>query len=229
MNRLFPQQVLHTLLDVLLDVFYPPVCYHCETLLPAGDKFICPTCRQQISAFNGTLDAALAGRSFDRIYILFEYGPIVRELIHLLKYNHTLALCALFAQEASHRFPCLKSENYTAVIPVPLHKTKRRERGYNQSEEIARALARQFNLCLKSERLLRLRYTSTQTKKSRQEREENMKDAFTCIHPLMSEKILLIDDVITTGSTIESCICTLKRAGATRVDVFAIAHPRETG
>jgi ComF family protein len=120
------------------------------------------------------------------------------------------------------------TSNYSAIIPVPLHKTRRRERGYNQSEEIARALAKSLNLSLRSELLLRLRHTSTQTKKTRTEREENMQNAFSCPFQLKDEKVLLVDDVITTGSTVEACIRSLRQAGAGSVDVFAIAHPRET-
>ena len=219
----------HTLYRSLLDVFYPPLCTCCQKHLISAALFLCPACRQQITPFNGGLDKALAGRSFDQLYILFEYGPVIRELIHLLKYKHYLSLCRLFAREAGDRFSGLRAENYTAIVPVPLHRTRLRERGYNQSEELARALAAEFDIRLKSERLLRSRHTSSQTKKSRQQREDNMKDAFICRGTLRGERLLLVDDVVTTGSTIESCIRILRKAGAVRVDVLAVAHPPETG
>lgn len=223
----FISSACHSLYRSIIDVLYPPLCYSCGTRLSHADLFICPVCRQQIESFNGKLDNALAGRSFDQLFILFEYGPVIRELIHLLKYKHFLGLSSLFAREVRDHFPCIKENNYTAVIPVPLHRTRKRERGYNQSEEIARAVAALFGLNLESEQLLRLRNTSSQTKKSRQQREKNMEKAFACTVPFSAQKILLIDDVVTTGSTIESCIRTLKKAGAVRVDVLAVAHPRE--
>jgi ComF family protein len=228
MLRTFFSPAFHTLYRSLVDVLYPALCYSCDTRLSQTDLFICPVCRLQIEAFKGELDKALEGRSFDQLFILYEYGPVIRKLIHLLKYQHYIGLCRMFAREVRDRFPCIKENNYTGIVPVPLHKLRKRERGYNQSEEIARAVAAIFGLRLKSEQLLRLRNTSSQTKKSIQQREENMKNAFACTAALYSEKILLIDDVVTTGSTIESCIRSLKTAGAVRVDVLAIAHPPKT-
>lgn len=113
------------------------------------------------------------------------------------------------------------------IIPVPLYKTRKRERGYNQSEVIGDAISKYINVPVKTEHLLRIRSTSTQTRMSREEREENVKQAFSCPLNLANKKILLIDDVITTGSTTDACVKLLKQAGANEVDIFVIAHPLE--
>ena len=180
-----------------------------------------------IPDFNGQLDHSLSKRSFDNLFILFEFQATIRQLIHLFKYKRHLSLANYFAQEAKTRFfqsdPC----PYDEIIPVPLYKTRKRERGYNQSEEIAKALAAMINVPVKSEHLLRIHPTSTQTRMSREERELNVSKAFYCPKDLTGMSVLLIDDVITTGSTTEACLKILKQAGVNRLDVLVIAHPLE--
>jgi ComF family protein len=182
-----------------------------------------------IPSFNGTCDQSIKERSFDEIFILFEFQEIIQALIHLLKYKRHLTLAYFFALEAKNRFNLDEGNCYNEIIPVPLYKTRKRERGYNQSEEIARALSKLINVPVKTEHLVRIRFTSTQTRMSREEREKNVFQAFHCPANLKSKSILLIDDVITTGSTVEACVKILKESGAKKVDVLVIAHPLENG
>ena len=211
--------------DPVIDLLFPPVCYICDANLPEDRKIICTKCWSEIPPFNGSIDKSLRSRSFDNILILFEFEVKIRQLIHLLKYKHHLTLADYFAAEATLRFSMLREHVYTEIIPVPLYITRMRERGYNQSEEIAKALAKTMQIPVKSEHLLRIRPTSTQTKMDKEEREKNVKNAFFCPSKLYPNNILLVDDVITTGSTIEACVTVLKEAGANIVDVFEIAHP----
>jgi ComF family protein len=213
------------ILNPVIDVFFPPICYICDCYLPAGQKIICKNCWSEIPAFDGKLDQSLTTGPFDTLYILFEFEDKIRHLIHLLKYKQHLTLAEYFASEAKNKFPNLMKQNYNEIIPVPLYKTRKRERGYNQSEEVANALANIFQIPVKSEHLLRIRPTSSQTKMNKEQREKNIKNVFYCPKKLHGNNILLVDDVITTGSTIEVCVNTLKEAGAKRVDVFVIAHP----
>ncbi len=213
------------LLTPLTDVLYPPLCHYCDQLLPENRRIICQACWEQIPPFQGKLDKSLQTRSFDNIYILFEYEEIIQMLIHLLKYNRYLSLTHYFAQESILRYPQLRNRGYDAIIPVPLYKTRKRERGYNQSEEISLALSSRLQIPVKNELLLQQRYTLSQTTMSKKEREVNIRDAFICPVPIPEELILLVDDVITTGSTTEACLTCLKNAGVKQVDVFTIAHP----
>jgi ComF family protein len=162
-------------------------------------------------------------RSFRHTYILFQYDDQIRQLIHLLKYKRCHSLTFYFSDIAKKRIRLLNS--HYLVIPVPLHSAKQRERGYNQSAKIARHLSEVFMLDFDETILIRKRYTPSQTKLSREERAQNMEGAFMCSKSLKGATILLVDDVITTGSTVESCAAALKRAGADLVDVFALANP----
>jgi len=213
------------LLIPLTDVLYPPLCQYCDQLLPVNRRIICQTCWEKIPPFQGELDKSLQNRSFDNIFILFEYEEIIQMLIHLLKYNRYLSLTHYFARESLLRYPQLCNRGYNAIIPVPLYKSRERERGYNQSEEISLALSSKLNIPVKNDLLLRQRYTLSQTTMSKKEREANVRDAFICPVPISEDLILLVDDVITTGSTTEACLNCLKNAGVKEVDVFTIAHP----
>jgi ComF family protein len=213
--------------DPLVNVIFPPICYICEYYLPADRKIICQTCWDKIPAFDGQLDTALSKRSFDQIFILFEFQDTIRLLIHLLKYKRHLTLASYFALQANSRFNLSEINYYDEIVPVPLYKTRERERGYNQSEVIANALSKIIKVPVETEHLLRIRPTSTQTRMSREEREFNVSMAFSCPRKLKNRNILLIDDVITTGSTTEACMQVLKNAGAKKVGVLVIAHPLE--
>jgi len=221
LNRLIKEYVMIPLIDTL----YPPLCHHCNKLLPRGRQIICQNCWKEIPPFSGELDESLLNRTFDNVYILFKYEEIIQMLIHLLKYNRYLSLTHYFAEESFARFPILKNKRYDAIIPVPLHKIRKRERGYNQSEEIARALSDKLKIPVKSELLQRHRNTTSQTTMSRVERDQNVKDAFNCPSRVVQDVVLLIDDVITTGSTVEACVICLKDAGVKEVDILTLAHP----
>jgi competence protein ComFC len=213
-------------IDPLIDVLFPPLCYICYSLLPPHRKIICQVCWEKIPPFKGNLDNSLKDRSFNNLFILFEFEETIRLLIHLLKYKRHLTLAQYFARATAQCFPLFRARLYTAIVPVPLYKTRKRERGYNQSEELSKALGQLYHIPVDTELLLRMRYTASQTRMSREEREKNVKNAFYCPHKTQIQRILLVDDVITTGSTIEACIQALKNAGTNEVDVLAIAHPR---
>ena len=220
-GKYFKRQIF----DPIVDVFFPPFCYICDCYLHPGHKIICENCWSEIPAFDGKLDQSLSNRSFDNLFILFEFEDKIRQLIHLLKYKRHLTLAQYFACEAKLKFSNLQYRSYHAIVPVPLYKTRKRERGYNQSEEIANAMAKIFQIPVKSEHLLRIRPTSSQTKMSKEQRDLNMLDAFNCSQKNHERRILLIDDVITTGSTIDACAKALKKSGINEVDAFAVTHP----
>jgi ComF family protein len=225
MQKKIGKTIKRYLFDPVLDLFFPPLCCICDCYLPPDHKTICENCWSEIPEFDGIFDQSLRNKSFNDLFILFQFEEKIRQLIHLLKYKHHLTLALYFAREAKKRFPVFNNGNYDEIVPVPLYKTRKRERGYNQSEEIAKALAHIFKIPVKSEHLLRIRSTSSQTKMSEKEREINVRNAFSCPVHLKDTNILLVDDVITTGSTIEACVKALLSAGAKNVDVFAIAHP----
>ena len=115
---------------------------------------------------------------------------------------------------------------YDAIVPVPLHKIKYRERGYNQSALLAKQVSLLINVPVQDNLLIRNRYTKSQTNLSKIARERNVSGAFFCSSSFGAERILLIDDVITTGSTVNACADALITAGIKQVDVFALANPK---
>ena len=112
-----------------------------------------------------------------------------------------------------------------ALLPVPLHPSRLRERGYNQALELARPLAREFGIALRTDLLVRSRATSTQSNLDAAERRRNLRGAFAIVdNAALPAHVAIVDDVMTTGTTLQECAKTLLRAGVERVDVWALAR-----
>jgi len=152
---------------------------------------------------------------------------IVLDVIHRYKYNRALwfepFLIDLFVARAK---PQLQSDQWDWIVPVPLHPTKQREREFNQAERMARGLSKATSIPLNSRLLRRVVATRTQTRLSREERLANVSNAFT-LRPatdLAGARILLVDDVFTTGATTNACAGVLRRAGASDVCIWTVAR-----
>lgn len=153
-------------------------------------------------------------------------GPL-QSLIHQLKYNGMTSLgVALGERLAGVLMPELDDNSYI-LLPVPLHRTKKRERGYNQSEYICKGIANVSGLVVAPSLLKRTRYTQSQTALDIEERRENVADAFAlnprCSVPVADQSFVLVDDVITTGATIDACARLLVKHGAKRVLACSVA------
>ena len=209
------------------DLFFPPVCFVCNDLLQTPRKIVCTSCFDGLDRFlSETTEFSDEKFFFRQLIILFEFNENLRQLIHLIKYQNCRGLAEYFAEEALKLLSARDQPGYQFIVPVPLHKQRLRERGYNQSAEIARHLSLKLNMEYQADLLLRLRNTATQTRFSRQERIKNVSNAFICQTDLSGKRLLLVDDVITTGSTVNECCSALLNAGAQSVDVLALANPR---
>ncbi len=164
-------------------------------------------------------------RGFDAAYCFGAYEGVLRELIHLYKYGRVRTLARPLADLVMTAFP--RDERLDAIVPVPLHWRRRWQRGFNQSELLARAVARRTGLAV-SRALVRVRPTAVQAGLSNTGRRRNVAGAFRCRRraagALDGRRILLIDDVMTTGSTAAACAAALKRRGAARVVLLAAAR-----
>ncbi len=176
--------------------------------------FICYTCSSETPAFDGARSAA-------------RYDGVVGEALRMLKYEKALWLAPDVA-DLMHN--CLQAEysprSFDLVVPVPLHHVRRRERGYNQSALLARELGRQIG-CRSSDRLLRrIRPTDTQTNLTAPQRLSNVKNAFQFRKEkgLAGRRVLLVDDVMSTGATVNACAKALKKGGAESVHVITAAR-----
>lgn len=165
----------------------------------------------------------------EAVYALlyFNKGTNVQRLLHNLKYRNIPQIGNLLGSMAGSRLQ--SSEKFNTVdliIPVPLHPSRFRRRGYNQSTRFAAGLAEKLNASVSEKYLLRAKATATQTKKSRFSRFENMQSAFTVKNPnaLIGKHILLVDDIMTTGSTLEACAQTLLSIAGVKLSIAAIAY-----
>jgi len=160
-------------------------------------------------------------------FVYFRKGNRVQNLMHQLKYNKRpevgIRMGELYARQLIRTEGWKKAD---LIIPIPLHPLKRKKRGYNQSEQISRGMASVMNLPLSTQHLVRIGNTETQTKKSRYARYENLKDAFMIndASELVQKHIILVDDVMTTGATVEACSIELLKIEGLKVSICTIAY-----
>jgi ComF family protein len=154
----------------------------------------------------------------------FRFEGVIRQAIHQLKYNHFKALAPSLAQLM---YEYLKAKPLPAevLVPVPLHPHRLRERGYNQASLLAQELGKLTNMWVVDHCLVRLKDTPAQTRAAAEMRRSNVAEAFACQDQRVQQRrVLLIDDVCTTGSTLNSCAIALKKAGASSVWGLTIAR-----
>lgn len=157
------------------------------------------------------------------------FGPQVRAVVHAFKYASRTHLAEELANYMAAQWPLYPQLAQAQVlVAVPLHRKKRRSRGYNQSELLAQALGRRLHLPVDNALLERVRNTPSQTEFGREGRLQNMQGAFACRLPqrVKGKTVLLIDDVATTGATLEGCAEALKSVGARRVMAYTLAREK---
>ncbi len=219
----------------LLFLIYPAVCAGCSGELMKGEDTICTHCRFHLPRTNyhqypsnpvckhfwGRVQVEAAASCYH-----FNRGGIVQNLIHRLKYHERpdigVVLGKIYGHQLKKEIPYNKCD---LIIPVPLHPKRQKERGYNQSLCFAEGLSAAMNIPVDTSLLLRAEASSTQTRKNRFERYENMKNIFLLKNEnkLINKRILLVDDVITTGATLEGCISILNKVNGLRICVASIA------
>ncbi len=163
---------------------------------------------------------------------LFTLTPPLAGVIHGFKYRslrRNIRFLGAYLRYRPDLIPYLK--HFDALIPVPLHPLRRRERGYNQSEILARVVEGFQGTPMQTSWLKRVRYTGTQTRLGRDGRQSNLDGAFVCPNPdsVVGMRLLLVDDVYTTGATAKQCTAVLQDAGALEVGLFALASVSRSG
>lgn len=231
----------------LLDAIYPPrcvVCAHAGAVVCAGclstmhppDAPICARCGSTITGagfpapqFCADCSAGHSPTRLDGIRVATDYAGAARTALLALKFAGQRRVAEPLASLMAAPFQC---DIHTAdmVIPVPLHSSRLGQRGYNQAELLARAFSRQQGIAIRTDILVRSRATEAQTRLSRGERRRNVAGAFTIATPaaaaaVTGKRILLIDDVTTTGSTLDAAAEPLRAANAASVWAMAFARP----
>lgn len=226
---------MRNLLKDFFGLFYPQVCAGCGERLLYQEKVICTSCLGNIprTNFHDLEDNPVNRLFWGRIkiesataFFRFHKGSRFQELLHQLKYKGRMDIGIELGRQLGFELGSSGAfKPVEVIVPVPLHPKREKKRGYNQSECIARGIALSMNIEIQAKNLVRTVATKTQTKKTRIERWENVESIFRLTEPekLEGKNILLVDDVITTGATLESSAQALLEASGCKVYVAALA------
>ena len=232
-------------LSAAVSLFYPPLCAVCSVDVDPSE-YLCDSCREKApriappfcdkcsEPFSGAVterftcaNCSHRDLDFDSAVAVYRSRGIVQKLIHEFKYGHQHHLCYPLAEWLGETLedPRLSGRRFDLMIAVPLHPARERERGFNQAHLLAERLSERSTIPLLPV-LERIRYTTTQTAYDRAERMENLRDAFRLRKKMdvRQLRVLLIDDVLTTGSTLSECARVLKSAGALSVHAATAAR-----
>jgi len=229
------------LLQRLISTVYPPRCVLCGST-GFNDMDICEVCYADLPWIESACtqcalplakhsgDQLKCGQClqkppvFDRSVSLFSYEKEAVTLIHQLKFNEKLAYSRLLGGMLASALDKNAAELPECILPVPLYKKRLKQRGFNQSIELARPAAKAFNIPLDMQSVIRVRNTQSQTGLDRKQRRKNIRAAFEIVDPISAQHVVVVDDVVTTTSTVNELARLLKRAGVRRVDVWSIAR-----
>lgn len=202
----------------VLDFVYPPFCAVCESRLQPTEKLVCDECWEQLPEIvMASGDEGFTG--IDRLLSVWEYTETFQQIVHEMKFFRKKSLASRMAMEMSSLVsadPELSQADF--LIPVPLHRIKYRERGFNQSLLLARRISAETGIPVNSN-LKRVKMTRPQSKLGSEERQQNVQGAFAAPQPeqFSDKNVILVDDVVTTGSTLCACASVLRQTGAKKV------------
>ncbi|MFH1228180.1 MAG: ComF family protein [Planctomycetota bacterium] len=241
-------KLISSLWNNLLDIIYPRYCLECGKNLASTEHFYlcleciskitfvnqfnaCPKCGLDLGPYTeGNVlcrDCAIHKPRFDKAFAVARYDGIMRNVILKLKYQKDKPLAVPLSRLAAKTIEESK-EKTDLIMPVPLCRTKLKERGFNQSKLLAEGVANILKIKLSSDNILKIKETRDQAGLDGSARRENLKDAFSVSRPseIKDKKVLLVDDVLTTGTTISEISRVLKKAGANKVFACVLAHGR---
>jgi ComF family protein len=223
------------MINDFISMIFPDYCLMCEEALAKEEKCLCIHCRYNLpkTAFHLDMENELAKRFWGKVnikyalaYLKFTKQGKVQHALHQLKYGGYKEIGETLGNwYGSDLKSCGLANEFDIILPVPLHPSKLKKRGYNQSDVFAKGLSETMQVSWSSDILKKIAATETQTNKKRLQRWENVKDIFSVADEksVAQSKVLLVDDVITTGSTLEACAKVLIEAGCREVSIAAIA------
>ncbi|SFZ89606.1 comF family protein [Flaviramulus basaltis] len=219
----------------LVNLFFPKVCYACHNLLDDNENTICMDCRHDLPVTNFHFDnndavkKVLYGRAKienGTALFRFEKEGIVQQLIHNLKYKEHETIGFFLGNWLGNELKTLDAyKDIDLVIPVPLHKKKLKKRGFNQVTKFGQQIAEALNADYKDDVLVKITNTKSQTNKGRFSRWTNTDELFALknMENINNKHILLVDDIITTGATLEACINILNKAKNIKISIATMA------
>jgi ComF family protein len=217
----------------LIDFIYPPFCLICKKRLDPDIQFVCNSCWdfQQLDEPHLPTEQLdiLHNKTtfFEHSIAIYEFSETIQDLIHIMKYKNVPGICSRFGRDIGGL--CVHQNLLTdvdLVAPVPLHSLRYRERGYNQAGLMAKEIAQLNSIAFDEKLLKRVRYTNQQAKFNKEERAANVRDAFALRRgvDINNKNIAIVDDVLTTGSTMNECAKILKNNGADHVITITIVR-----
>ena len=211
-------------IEKILDLIFPPVCGICNKEI---NTYLCKNCEEEINKITCVGENKYSNKNFSTHMYLFNYEGIIRSKIISYKFDDKPYLyksfCEIFVK---NKKVCEFLKNYDIIISVPMYKKKKNQRGYNQSELIAREIAKKVkNIEYRSDILLKIKNTANQSLLNKEQRQENLKNAYEVKNKeyISNKNILIFDDIYTTGSTANECSKMLVEAGARSIGILTIA------
>ncbi|RYU86180.1 ComF family protein [Mucilaginibacter terrigena] len=228
--------LLRTYLADFVSLLFPQLCAACRASLVANEDILCTDCLYNLpfTNFHQQPDNIVARQFWGKLNIeaayslyYFNKGSKVQNMVHQFKYNGMHRIGNLLGNIAGQQL--LQNSVFSTVdyiIPVPLHKKRLKTRGYNQSACFAEGLADKLNAAVEPDNLIRTVSTKTQTHKSRFARFQNMQEVFAVARPkdLEHKHVLLVDDIVTTGATLEACGIELLKVPGLKLSIATIAY-----
>lgn len=223
---------IKTISNSVVDIIYPNHCTICSTDLHHNESYLCLNCKYDLpyiehSEINlKSLQKLFWGRAnVQQIFALLNYqkGNQTQKILHQLKYNKKTKLAQHFGEMMGDLIQ--SSEKYAYLIPVPLHPKKKRIRGFNQSTVIANGMHKSTDIPVLEKVIKRIQFNKSQTNFTKYDRWDNVKSIFSVAQPklLKNKHVILIDDVLTTGATIEACVKELLKVEGCQVSIAVLA------
>lgn len=209
--------------EQLLNLIYPKVCGICGK---GKNTYLCKKCENKLKKQAILGKDEYLNKYFENHYYIFKYDNLIRNLIIDYKFNEKPYLYkSLLEILNKYQKKYVQFEIYDIIIPVPISRKRKKERGYNQSLLIAKEIAKNENIKLKNNVISKVKNNNTQSKLKKEARLENVKNVYRVINnkDITNKNILLIDDIFTTGATLNECSKVLKQTGAKKIDVLTIA------
>lgn len=232
--RILKPSLIKKYFTSLLDLFYPKLCIACQDVLAGNEEYLCSYCIANLPLTNfwKQKDNLVEQLFWGRVKVeqatslfYFEKESRYQNILHQLKYKGKKNIGIQLGRILGYYLSESPFKEIDAIVPVPLHPKRQRKRGYNQSEMIALGISTAMQKPLLSDCVSRLVHTKSQTKKNRYSRWENVSGIFSVLKPneLQGKHILVVDDVITTGSTIEALLEEILKTDNIKVSVASLA------
>lgn len=211
------------MLENFLNLMYPPVCGFCNKICK---EHLCSKCEMKINKYEINSIKKINDMHFDELLCIYKYQDIIRDTIIKYKFQNKAYLYKTFSKIIlKDKKICGFLKNYDIIIPVPISKKRKNQRGYNQSYLISKEIAKFTNLKCESKGIVKQKDTIEQSKLNKNQRKTNVQGVYKIINEqkLLNKKVLLLDDIYTTGNTVNECAKMLKQVGVNRIGILAIA------